>query len=436
MHTSISIGELMRTGEAALQTGPFGTQLKADEYVDDGVPVINVRNVGFGDVRDDDLEFVTEAKAEQLHHHRLLPGDIVFGRKGAVERHGLITEAHEGWVQGSDCLRLRLRTERVDVRYLSYFLRTKAHGDWMHALCSFGATMASLNQDIVSRISFPAPAIEEQRKIAAILSAYDDLIANNHRRIALLEAMAEEIYREWFVRMRFPGCAGEVFAKGVPQSWTCGPLGSHCRVVKGKSYAADELTDDESAMPFVTLKSFNRGGGYRADGLKHYSGEYKADQVVSRGDIVVAVTDMTQDRVVVGQAARVPFLGERGAVISLDVVRIVPTRATSLFLYCFLRFSGFANYIKEFANGANVLHLKPDLIGRQIVVMPPTVLQEQFARVIDPMVCETETLAESCEKLASVRAALLPRLISGKLKVDHLDIRLPPSMRAEVEAVA
>ncbi len=130
MLTRISVGELMRRcGEAALQTGPFGTQLKADEYVEEGVPVINVRNVGFGDVRDDDLEFVTEAKAEHLHHHRLVRDDIVFGRKGAVERHGLITDAQEGWVQGSDCLRLRLRSARVDVRYLSYYLRTKAATD-------------------------------------------------------------------------------------------------------------------------------------------------------------------------------------------------------------------------------------------------------------------------------------------------------------------
>ena len=79
----LTIGELMRSGEASLQTGPFGTQLKASEYVEDGVPVINVRNVGFGEMRTDDLEFVSEAKAEQLHRHRLLPEDIVFGRKGA-----------------------------------------------------------------------------------------------------------------------------------------------------------------------------------------------------------------------------------------------------------------------------------------------------------------------------------------------------------------
>ena len=109
----LSVGELMLTGEARLQTGPFGTQLKASEYVPEGIPVINVRNVGFGEVRADHLEYISEAKAEQLHHHIIRTGDIVFGRKGAVERHALIKQEQDGWAQGSDCLRLRLNSPKV-----------------------------------------------------------------------------------------------------------------------------------------------------------------------------------------------------------------------------------------------------------------------------------------------------------------------------------
>lgn len=220
----IAVGDLVRKGEAALQTGPFGTQLSASEYVLEGIPVINVRNVGFGEVRDDDLEYVSEAKAEQLHHHILRKGDIVFGRKGAVERHALIGEVQDGWVQGSDCLRLRLRSQQFNERFVSFYLRTQAHQDWMQALCAFGATMSSLNQDIVNRIQLPCPPRPVQNHIAAILAAYDDLIANNQRRITLLETMAEELYREWFVRMRFPGAKPETFTKGIPAEWTHEPI--------------------------------------------------------------------------------------------------------------------------------------------------------------------------------------------------------------------
>src|SRR5690349_2641413 len=106
---SVEIRELVLAGEAELTTGPFGTQLKAGEYVAAGVPLINVRNLGYGGIRVGDLEFLSDETAIRLGRHRLESGDIVFGRKGAVERHVFIAKEQVGWIQGSDCLRLRLR---------------------------------------------------------------------------------------------------------------------------------------------------------------------------------------------------------------------------------------------------------------------------------------------------------------------------------------
>lgn len=227
-----SIADLEKNDQAYLQTGPFGTQLKANEYVDSGIPVINVRNIGYGEVRKDNLEYIDEVKAEQLHQHRLRAGDIVFGRKGAVDRHAFINKSTEGWFQGSDCLRLRVISPNILPKYLSYYFTTKAHQDWMQSLCFFGATMSSLNQDIVRKINFPAPPIEVQQKIVAMLSAYDELIENNQRRIELLENMAEEIYREWFVRFRFPGHRETKFEKGVPVGWENVKLERLCSLIK------------------------------------------------------------------------------------------------------------------------------------------------------------------------------------------------------------
>src|SRR5207237_5949382 len=89
----------------------------------------------------------------------------------------------------------------------------------MEAVCSFGATMTTLNQGIVRRIALPSPGVNVQNKIAALLSAYDELIENNKRRIALLERLAEEIYREWFVRLRFPGYEKAKLVKGITDAW-------------------------------------------------------------------------------------------------------------------------------------------------------------------------------------------------------------------------
>ena len=96
------IGDFMSDGSAEVQTGPFGTQLKASDYVSDGTPVINVRNVGYADLRAEKLEYVADHTADRLRVHRLKENDIVFGRKGAVDRHLFVVKDQENWMQGSD----------------------------------------------------------------------------------------------------------------------------------------------------------------------------------------------------------------------------------------------------------------------------------------------------------------------------------------------
>jgi type I restriction enzyme, S subunit len=114
---------------------------------------------------------------------------------------------------------------------------------------------------------------------------------------------------------------------------------------------------------------------------------------------------------------------------------------STTFLYAYMRHSGFANHIKEFANGANVLHLKPDLVGKQRLLFPPGHLREKFSDLVDPIYQEAGALEETNAVLTKTRDLLLPRLISGKLSVENLDIQFPPSMQeaasvAEVEPEA
>lgn len=298
-----------------------------------------------------------------------------------------------------------------------------------------GASNPTLNRNHLHKIKILFPCdLDVQKKIAAILSAYDDLIENNRRRIALLEKMAEELYREWFVRLRFPGHEQTRIVKGVPEGWETARANSFFDVVKGLSYKGNEVKDEPQGVPFVTLKSFKRGGGYREEGLKFYSGNYLEAQMVRANDIVMAVTDMTQDRAVVGRVARVPDLGDGGAVISLDVVKLAPKNINGSFLYSYMRHSGFGDFIKEFANGTNVLHLKPDLISRQKIVVPLDALQKSFATVIEPIYRQQDVLSTACYELSKSRDMLLSRLISGKLSVEDLDIQFPPSMRDDAFA--
>lgn len=420
----IAVGELVRAGEAHLQTGPFGTQLAASEYVHEGIPVINVRNVGFGDIRADDLEYVNEVKAAQLHHHILREGDIVFGRKGAVERHALIGANQDGWVQGSDCLRLRMRSPGFNERFVSFYLRTQAHQDWMQALCSFGATMSSLNQDIVNRIQLPQPPKPIQDHITAILAAYDDLIANNQRRIALLESMAEEIYREWFVRMRFPGYA-KIKREGLqPDGWTRQPIGELAILVKR---GISPVYDDQSAHKVINQKCIRNGRLSMLESRSH-STVTPDEKVIRYGDVLINSTGVGT----LGRAA-VFDLHLEGVTCDSHVTILRPKEAAEAgeFLACSIQLLQI--YFESMASGSTgQAELSREMISRTKLLVPTEDLLKAFTEQVRPLRQQRRVLLEQTDKLTQMRDQLLPRLISGKLRIDHLDIQYPPGMKVEL----
>lgn len=396
----------------------------------DGVPFIRSQDVRPGRLMLDGVVHIAPSFHEKLKKSQLKAGDLLIVRVGA--NRGDTCEVPQG-VGKLNCANVVFARPIEPNGFVTYYFRS-AFGREMLLSVTTGSAQGVLNTQTVARLPIPVPPLAAQQKISAILSAYDNLIENNQRRIILLENMAEEIYREWFIRRRFPGHEKVKVIKGVPEGWSFDKASMFIGLAKGKSYAGEELTDDTGHMPFINLKSINRGGGYREDGLKYYSGRYKPEQVVHQNDVVMAVTDMTQDRVVIGRVARIPYLGEKGAVISLDTVKLVPKNIHKTFLYAYMRHSGFANFIKEFANGANVLHLKPDLITQQKIIVPPKQLQNEFAPLVEPLYAEADLLGMANRRLEKIRDALLPRLISGKLSVENLDIQFPPSMAEDAHA--
>lgn len=174
------VKDFLGKSEIEIKTGPFGTQFKAAEYQSSGTPVLNVKNLGFSTINTEKLDKVGDATIERLKAHLLKAGDIVFGRKGAVERHAFISVNEESWLQGSDCIRLRVKTDKINPRFLSYYFLTKEHRAFMISMCSHGTTMASLNQKILEQICFPMPQRNIQDKIVDILESIDRKIALNN----------------------------------------------------------------------------------------------------------------------------------------------------------------------------------------------------------------------------------------------------------------
>ena len=193
----------VRLGDIAeLKTGPFGTQLSAKEYVANGVPVINVKNIGYGNIIADELDYISQETCNRLAEHILQPGDIVFGRKGSVDRHAYIDEEHAGWFQGSDCIRVRAN-QGINSHYLSHYLKLN-HIKKMVNSAAVGSTMASLNTDILKDIIVELPDIKVQDKIEMLLSSIDEKIKNNEKINDNLLQLATDIYDFWFAQFNYP----------------------------------------------------------------------------------------------------------------------------------------------------------------------------------------------------------------------------------------
>lgn len=193
-----TIGAILERDGGSVKTGPFGTTLKANEYTDQGVPLISVGEVGYGSLRlHQTTPRVPREVVDRLPEYVLQNGDIVFGRKGAIDRSAIVKPQQSGWFLGSDGIRLRL-PHSTDARFVAYHLQSAESRSWLiqHAT---GTTMASLNQRTIERIPIVLPPLPEQRAIAHILGTLDDKIELNRRMNETLETMARALFKSWFV---------------------------------------------------------------------------------------------------------------------------------------------------------------------------------------------------------------------------------------------
>lgn len=342
-----------------------------------------------------------------------------FPERYVLERHALIvamTEQGEGLL-GSAALvpyaetylhnqrigRVKERRELADRRFLYYLFNTD-HVRQQIRNSSSGTKVRHTSPERMYSAEVKVPDVESQRKIAAILSAYDDLIANNQRRIALLESMAEEIYREWFVRMRFPDHRKVPRVKGLPSSWSLKPFREFCVLKRGYDLP------DSSMLP-------GRYPVIASTSIKGFHNEFKVKPPV----------------ITTGRSG------------SLGTVLLVNKESwplnTALYVKDFCGNSPFLIFytlrslkLETFNVGAGVPTLNRNHLSSLGIAVPDAALQRRFDAILGPMNAQASALTATNESLAAQRDALLPRLISGKLKVDHLDIQLTPAMREKVTA--
>ncbi len=320
---------------------------------------------------------------------------IILGRVGAYC--GSVSYCPEEFNATDNTLITTCDTTKILYLYAYYILK-------LYNLNNFagGAAQPLITQSILKRLKCDIPVLKVQRRIASILSAYDNLIENNNKRIRILEQMAENLYKEWFAYYKIKDISKEIRLTDIV---------SICR---GLSYSSEEI-DCEEGNDLINLKNIQSFGGFRLDGTKKYDGKYKKDQIVEEGDLIMGVTDMTQDRRTVGSVALIPNI--KGlSVISADLIKL-ESKIDNVYLYAMFRWGNVSKYISQFANGANVLHLRPQVLRNVKVLLPQQTLIDKYVSVVKPMIETINKLNTENDSLSRQRDLLLPRLMSGKLEV-------------------
>ncbi|HEH8639352.1 TPA: restriction endonuclease subunit S, partial [Pseudomonas aeruginosa] len=320
------------------------------------------------------------------HHTPLCNSDgVVIGRKGAYRG---VHYSPKPFFVIDTAFYLKPKIE-LSARWAYYCLLTYD----INGMDS-GSAIPSTSRDEFYKLPVKVPALAEQHRLVEVLSLLDDRITLLRETNATLEAIAQALFKSWFVDFDpvrakaegrqpegmdaataalFPDSFEESELGLVPKGWRTTGVAQVAEVVKGKSYSSKELAEaNDTAL--VTLKSFSRGGGFRLDGFKPYTGSYKPAQVVVPGDLIIAYTDVTQAAELIGKPAIVVGLEcYKTLVASLDVGVVRPdiNKVSRQYLYGLFRTESFQSHTFAHTSGTTVLHLAKDGVGSYQFPCPP-----------------------------------------------------------------
>lgn len=417
MSKVVKIGDI-----ASLKTGPFGTQFSAKEYTSEGIPVINVKNIGYGQVLENELDYILESTRDRLSEHILKTGDIVFGRKGSVDRHAYISENYNGWVQGSDCIRLRFQ-EDVNTRYISHYLKLD-HVKKQINHASIGSTMASLNTDILKNIKIILPELSVQNSIESALSSLESKVDVNSKICFELEAMAKAIYDYWFVQFDFPDENGkpyrtsggemvwnEQLKREIPKGWEATRLGNICDFRNGINYDKDVEGDQEYRI--INVRNISSASLLLNESEldKINLPSVQADKYLLSSDDIVIARSGTPG------ATRLLWKINEPTIFCGFIICSTPHEALhKIYLtYCLKRLEG----TSATKTGGSILqNVSQDTLKNLFVLIPDREVLRQFNAVISLILEKFHSNIDENNELTKLRDWLLPMLMNGQAWVE------------------
>lgn len=437
-----TLGAICEAQGGAIQTGPFGSQLHTSDYKEFGIPVVMPTNIGDGGIDESGIARIDTSDVDRLAQHKLRMGDIVFSRRGDVTKNALIRSQEVGWLCGTGCLKIRLGDETVaSAKFISHCLRLPDIKEWLvrHAV---GATMPNLNTGILSAVPINLPPLNVQIEIASMLGALDDRITLLRETNATLEDIAQALFKSWFVDFdpvrakaegrepegidadtaaMFPDSFEESALGLVPKGWAVEILEGWLSVLETGRRPKGGVAGILEGVPSIGAESIVRIGQYDYSKIKYVSSEFfeKMKSGALESNDVLLYKDGGKPGVFL---PRVSMFGDgfpfEKCGINEHVFRIrLKAPFNQPFLYFWLWSDAVMHELKHRGGKAAIPGINQSDVKEQKLAVPVDKVLKRFDDMASPLVSGILNNSKRIQVLSQLRDTLLPRLISGQLRI-------------------
>lgn len=389
---------------ADIQTGPFGSQLHKEDYVENGTPIVTVEHLGNRVFTEQNLPMVSDYDKERLNKYVLCEGDIVFSRVGSVDRCSYVDSNHSGWMFSGRCLRVR-PSDKLYPLYLYYYFCMESTKRFVRNI-AVGATMPSINTKLMGEVEVSVPSIDTQKRIATILSSIDDKIELNAVINENLEQQAQAIFRSWFVDF-------EPFGGVMPDDWKECTLNSICDlIIKGITPKYTENSDQ-----LVINQKCVRNHQIDLSLARPHTPKKVNEKWLKYGDVLVNSTGTGT----LGRAAQVQFIPNNLTVDSH--VSIIRASKQEYVYFLGLWATSHEHDFEMLQTGSTgQTDLPRERLKQMQIILPSESILSSFSDVIKPIADIRIQKQQESQRLSLLRDTLLPKLMNGEIDVSQVRI--------------